>query len=151
MSAYPEPRVIDFIPHVKADAATSLLVEDSHSVVPAAPSSLEELGVSQSFLSDLVLKALALDPTATAAQIAQRLHLGLLNTDTLLQKLSRDKLIEIKGVVAAHNHRYAMLERGWAEVLRLLGTNNYIGVAPVKPAEFVIFRISQMTAGDTPA
>ncbi len=98
---------------------------------PPFPQSIDQLGVSPTFLNDLALKAMALEPTSTSAEIAERLHLGLAVTDHILQRLTRDKLIEIKGVVGTHNHRYAMLERGWTEAGRVTAHSSYVGPAPV--------------------
>ena len=48
--------------------------------------------------------------------MSERLKLGLVITDTVLQRLYRENFIEIKGNIALHNSRYAMLERGWARI-----------------------------------
>jgi len=124
-------KVVSFMPQVKSAASTSLLVDDGHIFKPVMPTSIAELGISIGFLGDLVLKAMALEPNAAASEVAARLHLSQMITDTILQKLTRDKFVEIKGLVGAHNHRYAMLERGWAEVARITLGNSYVGPAPV--------------------
>lgn len=99
---------------------------------PVFPLTAEELDVPVPFLRELALKTLSLEPDSSTSTIAQRMGLGRVLTESLLTHLTRDRMIEVKGVMpGSHNHRYAMLERGWAEVLRLLETNNYIGVAPV--------------------
>ncbi|MEI6082949.1 MAG: ATPase [Verrucomicrobiota bacterium] len=124
-------KVVSFTPHLKSAATTSLLVDDGHSFKPPMPMTIEELGISSGFLGELVLKAMAVDPNSTASDVATRLHLGLMITDAVLQKLTRDKFVEIKGVVGSHNHRYAMLERGWTEYARVSASNSYVGPAPV--------------------
>ncbi|MCG3150250.1 MAG: hypothetical protein PCFJNLEI_03731 [Verrucomicrobiae bacterium] len=124
-------KVVSFMPHVKMAASTSLLVDDGRIFKPAQPSSLDELGIAPGLVGDLALKAMAFAPNSTAAEIGTRLHLGLMITDAVLQKLTRDKFIEIKGVVGAHNHRYAMLERGWTEAARINSSNSYVGPTPV--------------------
>ncbi len=115
---------------------STLLVETGDAFMPAFPQTLEALGLSPILLGDLALKAMALEPAATSAEIAARLHLGLMVTDTLLQRLNRDRLIEIKGVVGTHNHRYAMLERGWTEVARVMAVSSYCGPAPIAINEY---------------
>jgi hypothetical protein len=52
-------------------------------------------------------------------------------TETLLQHLYCEKLLEIRGQVGFQNHRYALLDRGWQRADRLLDLNGYIGPAPV--------------------
>lgn len=128
--------VVSYMPPGDIAAKTVLLPDDVRDDVPPTPANINELGVSLNFLHDLALKSLALEPISTASEIANRLNLGLMITDTLLQKLSRDKFIEIKGVVGAHNHRYGMLERGWAEAARVTALNSYVGPAPVSLAAY---------------
>jgi predicted ATPase with chaperone activity len=122
--------VKSFSPPASVAAATNLL-EEADPFWPAMPLTVEELDVSRLFLGALVLKAVALEPATSTAQVADRLHLGMMITDSLLQQLTRDRLVEIKGVISAHNHRYQMLERGWQEVARIQSVNSYCGPAPV--------------------
>lgn len=121
--------VVSFSPSPSVAAAQ--LIEDGDPFLPAMPLAVEELDVPRLFLGELALKAVALEPNTTTAQVANRLHLGMMITDGLLQQLTRDKFLEIKGVIASHNHRYQMLERGWQEVARIQSVNSYCGPAPV--------------------
>jgi len=95
------------------------------------PETPEKLDLNLRFVTDLALKALSIDSTGTTASVSERLKLGLVITDTVLQRLYRENLIEIKGNIALHNNRYAMLERGWARVSLLMGICSYVGAAPV--------------------
>jgi hypothetical protein len=108
-----------------------LAVSTEDPFCPPFPQTLDALDLPAVHLTDLVLKAVAQEPCCTSAEVAARLHLGLMVTDQILQRLYRDQFVEIKGVVGAHNHRYAMLERGWTEVARMLAVNSYVGPAPV--------------------
>jgi hypothetical protein len=98
---------------------------------PPFPHKLEDLDVSVGFLTDLALKAASLDPDCTTASVADRLRLGKVVTDIFLQRLYEQKLVDKKGTVALHNHRYAMTERGWVRVAQLMSLSTYIGAAPV--------------------
>jgi predicted ATPase with chaperone activity len=123
---------VSFVPRDAAlDGDELLLTEDGDPFRPPFPQTIEQLGIPATFLGDLALKAMALEPTSTSAEIAARLHLGMAVTDHILQRLNRDKLVEIKGVVGAHNHRYGMLDRGWTEVARVTAHSSYVGPAPV--------------------
>jgi predicted ATPase with chaperone activity len=144
-------QIVNFIPKAKsAAAAASILIDSRDSFRPPFANSLEQLDISPFFLGELALKAMAMEPTATTADIAARLHLGTLNTDLLLQKLGRDKYIEIKGVVGSHNHRYAMLDRGWSEVTRIMATNSYVGPTPVSLNAYTDM-ITRQVQGRVPA
>ena len=95
------------------------------------PETPDQLDLSLRFVTDLALKALSIDATGTTASVSERIKLGLLITDTVLQQLYREHLIEVKGSIALHNNRYAMLERGWARVSQLMAICSYVGPSPV--------------------
>src|SRR2546426_5360188 len=143
------PSAVNYAPKSEV-LGEGLMVDDADSFRPPFPQRLEDLDISQTFLADLALKAMALDPTCTSADIAGRLNLGLMVTDHILQRLNRDKFIEIKGVVGSHNHRYAMLERGWAEVGRVMAISSYVGPTPVSLNAYTE-RITSQIRGRMPA
>ncbi|MGH7773391.1 MAG: ATP-binding protein [Candidatus Binatia bacterium] len=103
---------------------------------PSVPEKVEDTGLDFGFLADLTLKTVYSDTHCTTERAAEKLKLPLTITESLLQHLYREKLIEIRGLVALHNHRYAMLDRGWERVSRLLNVSGYIGPAPVSLASY---------------
>jgi len=52
-------------------------------------------------------------------------------TENVLQYLYREKLVDIRDRSGYQRHRYAMLDRGWERVQRLLTLSGYVGAAPV--------------------
>ena len=139
--------VVNFVPKPeKVDDAELLCNGDTDRFAPPYVQKLEELDVTVTFLCDLALKALSLEPDATTAAIARRLQLGMLVTDSVLQRLTRDKIIEMKGVVGMHNHRYGMLDRGWTELNRVMVINSYIGPAPVSLNAYSEMLVKQVRA-----
>ena len=98
------------------------------------------------------MKTLSTDANATTASIGDRLKLGLVITDTVLQRLYRENLIEMKGSIAMHNHRYAMLERGWARAFQMSSCQprtpicicSYVGPAPVTLELYTVMLLSQV-------
>jgi predicted ATPase with chaperone activity len=98
---------------------------------PATPASIEDSGLEFGFLADLALKMVYADTSCTTQRTAERLAMPLAVVDLLLQHLYRERLIEIRETLASQNRRYAMLDRGWERVRRLLDLNSYIGPAPV--------------------
>lgn len=109
----------------------SLVPDNTDMFVPPFPQRIEELGLSLRFLLDLTLKTVSVEGDCTTANIASRMGLGYKVAEDLLQQLYRDKLLEVKGVVGIHNHRYAILDRGWDAINQLIRFNSYIGPAPV--------------------
>ena len=99
--------------------------------LPPVPATAEGTGLDFGFLTDLALKTVYADTSCTTQRAAQRLALPLGVVDTLLQHLYREHFIEIRETLSLQNRRYAMLDRGWERVRRLLDLNAYIGAAPV--------------------
>ena len=51
--------------------------------------------------------------------------------EPLLQHLYRENLIEMRGAVSFNSHRYALLDRGWEHLRRVMDISGYVGPAPV--------------------
>ena len=99
--------------------------------LPPLPTTAEDSGLDFGFLADLALKAAYADTNCTTQRAAQQLALPVGIVDVLLQHLYREHFIEIRETLSQQNRRYAMLDRGWERVRRLLDLNAYIGAAPV--------------------
>jgi hypothetical protein len=98
---------------------------------PPVPEEIADLGIGEAFLCDLALKHVAMIPEPTTTAIAERLHLTRAVTEELLQKLYREKLIEVRVQTTMGATRYAMLDHGWDRLVRLLSVCGYSGAAPV--------------------
>ena len=120
------------------------VADPADNFVPRFPQTVRDLDVGSVFLADLALKAVSLEADCTTANVASRLHLGMLIVDELLQQLYHDKLIEKKGVVGLHNNRYVMVERGWNRVNQLMSTCSYVGSAPVSLEAYTDMTVRQV-------
>ena len=98
---------------------------------PPVPEELADLGVGEGFLCELALKHIAMLPEPTTTAVAERLHLPRSLTEEILQKLYREKLIEVRLQTTVGSTRYAMLDHGWDRLIRLLAVCGYSGAAPV--------------------
>lgn len=103
---------------------------------PPVPEELAELGVGEGFLCDLALKHVAMLPEPTTTAIAERLRLPRSLTEEILQKLYREKLIEVRLQTTMGATRYAMLDHGWDRMLRLRAICGYSGAAPVSLQDY---------------
>jgi hypothetical protein len=110
---------------------TILTRAEIESMGPPMPEELADTGIAEGFLCDLTLKHVAMLPEPTTAAVAEQLHLPRTLTEDLLQKLYREKLIEIKLQKTVGATRYAMLDHGWDRLSRLLHLCGYVGPAPV--------------------
>jgi hypothetical protein len=98
---------------------------------PPVPEEIADLGVGEGFLCDLALKHVAMLPEPTTTAVAERLSLTRSLTEEILQKLYREKLIEVRLQTTLGATRYAMLDHGWDRLVRLLAVCGYSGAAPV--------------------
>jgi len=98
---------------------------------PPNPEELADTGVAPGFLCDLALKHVAMLPEPTTAAVAEGLRLPKTLTEDILQKLYREKLIEVRLQTTVGSTRYAMLDHGWDRLSRLLSVCGYTGAAPV--------------------
>jgi len=110
---------------------TILTRAEIESMGPPMPEELAETGIAEGFLCDLALKHVAMLPEPTTVLVAERMHLPRTLTEDLLQKLYREKLIEVKMQSAVGSTRYAMIDHGWDRLGRLISICGYTGAAPV--------------------
>ena len=108
---------------------TILTRAEIESMGPPIPEELADTGISEGFLCDLALKHVAMLPEPTTMSVAML-------TEDLLQKLYREKLIEVKMQSAVGSTRYAMLDHGWDRLTRLLSICGYVGPAPVSLRDY---------------
>jgi hypothetical protein len=106
------------------------------SMGPPLPEEITDTGIAEGFLCDLALKHVAMLPEPTTQAIAERINLPRTLAEDLLQKLYREKLIEVKMQSAIGSTRYAMLDHGWDRYARLLSICGYVGPAPVSLRDY---------------
>jgi MoxR-like ATPase len=106
------------------------------SMGPPLPDETADTGIAEGFLCDLALKHVAMLPEPTTTSVAERINLPRTLTEDLLQKLYREKLIEVKMQSAIGSTRYAMLDHGWDRLTRLLSICGYVGPAPVSLRDY---------------
>jgi hypothetical protein len=110
---------------------TILSRAEIESMGPPVPEELPDLGIGEGFLCDLALKHVAMMPEPTTNSVAERLHLPRSLSEEVLEKLYREKLIEVRKQTTIGATRYAMLDHGWDRLVRLLAVSGYTGPAPV--------------------
>ena len=108
-------------------------------VVPKAPGSLSETGLSTSFLLELMLKVFHYVETPTTEHLAKVMCLPIKLVNELLESLKTDRLIEIiggaqSGVSTAS--KFLLTEKGEDRAERALERFRYAGAAPGKPEQY---------------
>lgn len=115
---------------------TILTRSEVESMGPPVPEELADTGIAEGFLCDLALKHVAMMPEPTTMAVAERLCLPRTLAEDILQKLYREKLIEVKVQTSVGSTRYAMLDHGWDRVQRLVTVCGYTGPAPVSLPDY---------------
>ncbi len=115
---------------------TILSRAEIESMGPPVPEELAETGIAEGFLCDLALKHVGMLPEPTTTAVAERIRLPRTLTEDILQKLFREKLIEVRMQATEGFTRYAMLDHGWDRLARLLSISGYTGAAPVSLRDY---------------
>jgi predicted ATPase with chaperone activity len=115
---------------------------------PPVPESIEETGLSFQFLADLALKVTATESTITTGFVADRMCLPTQLVEPLLHHLYQEKLLESRGSVGLGMNRYALLDRGWERLRRVMEISGYVGPAPVSLQSYSALLRSQANPQD---
>src|SRR5439155_20831281 len=107
------------------------LIKLGNAMVPAAPASLDAMGIPPSVLTDLALKLAQTMPRFTSDWAASQLCLSIGVIEKLFSALREEQLSEILGQEGPRNYRYASTQRGREFARRLVEVCGYIGAAPV--------------------
>ncbi len=119
--------------------------------VPRAPHTLEETGLTSSFVDDLLLKRLFNGGPQAAGDIADRLCLPFLLVLANLNELRRLHITHVLGSngLGERNYVYTLTDDGLARARTSLERNTYDGPAPV-PLEEYIRSIELQSVRDVP-
>ena len=112
----------------------------AEATVPVAPQSLEETGLSSTFVGELVLKVLYHKGQTTAGEIADGLCLPLPKIlSPVLDLLKNEHLVEVRGSsgLAATTYQYVLSGKGTERAREAQARNGYVGPAPVPLAAYV--------------
>ncbi len=117
--------------------------------LPEAPATLEETGLSPSFLLELVLKVIHYADTPTPDHVARVVGLPVKLVEALLESLKAERLCEIVGGGSTYdlstNYRFRLTEKGELRAEQALERCRYAGAAPVTISQYqrIIWRQGQ--------
>ena len=106
---------------------------DSALTPPPAPATVEETGLSPTFLMELVLRQIHYAETARADHVSRRTGLPIRLVDELLAALKDSKLCELVGSPTSltSGYRYALTDKGRLRAEEALARCRYAGAVPV--------------------
>jgi len=102
---------------------------------PNLPNCLEDLGIPRQLVTDLLLRYLWLNGSATLTALHRALHLSIRVVETLFRDLRQQQLIEVKGMagndysftLSSSGHKLAEARNQWCQ---------YAGPCPVSIAQY---------------
>ena len=102
------------------------------SVAPAAPTTLEQTGLSSDNVLGLILKALYTGELS-GRELADQVKISYSILERIIEAARVEQLIEVRSASGAGTagYRYAVTERGRERTNQYFETNGYIGAAPV--------------------
>jgi predicted ATPase with chaperone activity len=105
---------------------------------PTAPPTLQQAGLSEDLVTQLVLKLMHFGADFTGAQIAERLGLEYSAIEPVLEFLKRTHQCEVYGgaMVGGPSFQYRITDAGRRRALLFLEQSHYMGVAPVPLAQY---------------
>ncbi len=122
---------------MEAGTGSYSAVQEEVGAHPAAfpePQSIQETGLSLSFLSDLVLKVAYFEGVLSGRRISQEVRLpfqGVLIN--VMEFLRREQFVEIKGSdgMGEASYQYTITQKGSERAHQVLDRSQYVGPAPV--------------------
>ena len=111
---------------------------EDDSLIPPAPRTFSEVGLSKAFLTDLTLKIIHYSGTPSMAQLVRRLGLSSEIVSQLLSALTEERHVEVlsQSDLYTGNYRYRLSERGQSRVSEALERTRYAGPCPVTAEQY---------------
>ena len=103
---------------------------------PAIPETFEELGLAQSFVTDLVLRRLILEGFSSLSSLSPTLKLSVSIIDIIFKHLRAQQLIEVKGMIG-NDYSFVLSQAGRQLASDRFATVQYASAAPVSLKDYV--------------
>ena len=107
-----------------------LLGEEQWLFTPPVPRDLESLGLPPGLVTDLVVRRLSVEGTATIQSLSSFLKLPVAIVHTVFTNLRHQQLVEVKGMLG-NDYRISLSGSGRAMAVERLQVSQYAGAAPV--------------------
>ena len=104
---------------------------------PRVPTTMEQAGLSQDLITQLILKMLHFGAEQTGSELGRKLGLEFSVIEPALEFLKRSHQCEVfGGVVGGPTFTYRITDAGRRRALLFLEQSQYFGVAPVPLAQY---------------
>ena len=117
---------------------------------PATPRSIEETGLTDSFIESLIAKYLGVSGTSSGRNIAEEICLPFGILESLFASLRTRQLLVHAGSAPFNDYYYTLTEQGRAFAHACLEASAYVGPAPVPLVDYVLSVEAQATSAEAP-
>lgn len=121
----------------------SAVVAPAQALVPVAPLTIAETGLSPSVLVDLLAKAMFYRVRVTPQELGEQAHLTRNVIEEVLQRMRDETLVEVVGPASALDYYYALTTRGRGLATEAFERSRYVGPAPVPFREYLVLQGQQ--------
>jgi predicted ATPase with chaperone activity len=126
----------------------SLLSDENFS--PAEPASIEEVGLGDEFVEQLICKHLAVFGTSNGRTIADHLCLPFRVVEPLLGTLKTNQVVVHAGSAPFNDYYYTLTTQGRTRAVAYMEACAYVGPAPVPLMDYVISVEAQSITAEAP-
>ena len=126
----------------------SLLSDENFS--PTRPVSIEETGLGEEFLEQLICKYLVVFGTSKGRTIADNICLPFNIVETILGTLRTNQFLVHAGSASFNDYYYSLTNQGRERATAFLEACAYVGPAPVPLMDYVISVEAQSITAETP-
>lgn len=106
-------------------------VDDVHSAVPRAPRTIEETGLGETFLLELIVRSAYVAGKVSLSRLIRRLKLGASVLEDVLAIGIRERLLERAGGPHDIDREFQLTETGRHRAAEIMSRCRYVGPAPV--------------------
>lgn len=117
---------------------------------PATPRSIEETGLTESFIESLIAKYLGVSGTSSGRNIAEEICLPFGILESLFASLRTRQLLVHAGSAPFNDYYYTLTEQGRTFAQACLEASAYVGPAPVPLVDYVLSVEAQATSAEAP-
>ena len=133
---------------IKDSVLASLLSDENFS--PTEPASIEETGLGEEFVEQLICKYLAVFGTSNGRAIAEPICLPFRIVEPLLGMLRTNQIVVHAGSAPFNDYYYTLTAQGERGRRPFLEACNYVGPAPVPLMDYVISVEAQSITAEAP-
>jgi hypothetical protein len=97
---------------------------------PSTPQTLDELGISQALVLDLMVRRLLLEGHCTLALLSKKLRLSVPIVDSVFRHMRQQQLVEVKGMIG-NDYNFSLSGAGRSLAAERFQVSQYAGACPV--------------------